>query len=60
MFGAPWLPAVPVKVGVVTLLVLPLVGAVIVTVGATWSIRNVLSLLVPTLPAASVCVASTV
>ena len=59
-FGAPWFPAVPVKVGVVLLVAVPFVGAVIATVGAVVSITNVFGVLVPMLPRESVCVACAV
>ena len=50
----------PTNVGVVAVDELPLAGAVIATVGAVVSMRNVTAALVPVLPARSPCVACTV
>src|SRR5206468_1077594 len=47
------MPAVPLKVGVVSLVELPLAGVTRLTTGAVVSTTNVLSVLVPVLPAAS-------
>jgi hypothetical protein len=54
------LPAVPANVVVVTVDELPLAGAVIVTLGAVVSMRNVRAALIATLPAWSAWLACTV
>src|SRR5579884_1259153 len=53
-------PAAPLKAGFGSFRELPLAGAVRVTAGAFVSTVNVLAVLVPVLPAASVCCACTV
>ncbi len=54
------MPAAPLSAGVVEFVAEPSAGDVTVTAGAVVSTVNVLAVLVPVLPAVSVCVAWTV